>query len=206
MDAPSIITKGNANMKTLLIVDHLKAVFNAVSHEETRQYLCGVQVEINATGTTLVATNGHMLLASHDETNTLDELVSLIIPADIVKSFKPARGQTMVELSTEDNETWCLGNTLFQPIDGTYPDWRRVIPQETPAALSVTDMWLEPKYQLAMYKAAKELGTLCDIHPNGQNPALVSFRDTKTDYSVSVIGVIMPYRKMREAFKKPSWA
>jgi len=191
-------------MKTLLRIDHLKAVFNAVSSEETRRYLCGVYVEINAKGTTLVVTNGQMLLAAHDETNTLDEPVKLIIPADIVKGFKPARGQTMVELSTEDNKTWCLGNTLFQPVDETYPDWRRAIPQETPEILSVKDAWFEPKYQLAMYKAAKELGTLCDIHPNGQNPALVSFCDTKTDYSV--IGVIMPYRKMREAFKKPRWA
>jgi len=72
----SIETKGNANMKTTLKIDHLKAVFNAVSTEETRYYLCGVQVEINAKGTTLVATNGHMLLAAHDETNTLDEPVS----------------------------------------------------------------------------------------------------------------------------------
>ena len=191
-------------MKTLLIVDHLKAVFNAVSNEETRRYLCGVQVEINAKGTTLVATNGHMLLAAHDETNTLDELVSLIIPADIVKGFKPARGQDLVELSTDDGETWRLGNTLFQPVDGTYPDWRRVIPQETPAALSVTDIWFEPKYQLAMYKAAKELGTLCDIHPNGQNPALVHYHDGEKD--CPMLGVIMPYRKMREAFKKPRWA
>ena len=191
-------------MKTTLIINHLRAVFNAVSTEESRYYLCGVQVEITARGTTLVATNGHMLLAAHDETNTLDEPVSLIIPADIVKGFKPARGQTMVELSTEDGKTWRLGNTLFAPIDGTYPNWKRVVPEKTPDALSVTDAWFEPKYQLAMYKAAKELGTLCDIHPDGLNPALVSFRDEKTDYSV--IGVIMPYRKKREAFRKPSWA
>ena len=191
-------------MKTLLRIDHLKAVFNAVSTEETRYYLCGVQVEITAKGTTLVATNGHMLLAAHDEKSKLDEPVSLIIPADIVKGFKPARGQTMVELSTEDGKTWRLGNTLFAPIDGTYPNWKRVVPEKTPDALSVTDAWFEPKYQLAMYKAAKELGTLCDIHPDGLNPALVSFRDEKTDYSV--IGVIMPYRKKREAFRKPSWA
>ena len=194
-------------MKTTLKINHLKAVFNAAPTEESRYYLCGVQVEITAKGTTLVATNGHMLLAAHDahaETSRLDEPVSLIIPADIVKGFKPARGQTMVELSTEDGKTWRLGNTLFQPVDGTFPNWRRVVPKETPEALSVTDVWFEPKYQLAMYKAAKELGTLCDIHPDGLNPALVSFRDEKTDYSV--IGVIMPYRKKREAFRKPSWA
>ena len=191
-------------MKTTLIVNHLKAVFNAVPTEETRYYLCGVQVEINATGTTLVATDGRMLLAAHDETNTLDEPVSLIIPADVVKGFKPVRGQDLVELSTEDGKTWRLGNTLFQPIDGTYPDWKRVVPKETPEALSVTDVWFEPKYQLAMYKAAKELGTLCDIHPDGLNPALVHFHGAKTDYSM--IGVIMPYRKKREVFKTPSWA
>ena len=191
-------------MKTLLRIDHLKAVFNAVSNNETRRYLCGVYVEINAKGTTLVATNWQMLLAAHDKTNTLDEPVKLIIPADIVKGFKPARGQDLVELSTEDNETWRLGNRLFQPIDGTYPDWRRVIPQETPEILSIKDVWLEPKYQLAMYKAAKELDAICDIHPNGQYPALVHYHDGEKD--CPMIGIIMPYRKTRTAFKKPRWA
>ena len=193
-------------IKTALIINHLKAVFNAVSIEESRFYLCGVYVEITARGTTLVATNGHMLLAAHDahdETNTLDEPVKLIIPADIVKGFKPARGQTMVDLSTEDGKTWRLGNTLFQPIDGTYPDWKRVVPKATPDALSVDDIWFEPKYQLAMYKAAKEIDAICDIYPDGLNPALVRFHDAKTDYSV--IGVIMPYRKIRHKFNVPSW-
>ena len=191
-------------MKTLLRIDHLKAVFNAVSTEETRYYLCGVQVEITAKGTTLVATNGHMLLAAHYEINTLDETVSLIIPADIVKGFKPARGQDLVELSTEDGKTWRLGNTLFQPVDGSFPNWRRVMPKETPDELSVTDIWFEPKYQLAMYKAAKEIDAICDIYPDGLNPALVRFHESETD--CPMVGVIMPYRKTREAFKKPSWA
>jgi len=191
-------------MKTTLIINHLKAVFNAVSNEETRYYLCGVQVEINATGTTLAATNGHMLLAAHDDKNTLDEPVKLIIPADIVKGFKPARGQTLVELSTEDGKTWRLGNTLFQPVDGTYPDWRRIVPKQTPETISVQTAWFEPKYQLAMYKAAKEIDAICDIHPDGLNPALVHFHDGEKD--CPMLGIIMPYRKTRTSFKKPSWA
>ena len=190
-------------IKTFLRIDHLKAVFNAVSTEETRYYLCGVQVEINATGTTLVATNGHMLLAAYDETNTLDEPVSVIIPADVVKGFKPARGQDLVEMSTDDGKTWRLGNTLFQPVDGTYPAWKRVMPKETPDALSVTDAWFEPKYQLAMYKAAKEIDAICDIHPDGLNPALVRFHESETD--CPMVGVIMPYRKIRHKFNVPSW-
>jgi DNA polymerase III sliding clamp (beta) subunit (PCNA family) len=191
-------------IKTYLCVNHLKAVFNAISNDETRYYLHGVYVEINATATTLVATNGHLLLAAHDETNTLDEPVKLIIPADIVKGFKPARGQKMVKLSTDDGKTWQLGDTLFQPIDGTYPNWRRVVPDQTPDALSIEGAWFEPKYQLALHKAAKELEALCDIHPNGQNPALVQFHDSKNDFPM--VGVIMPYRKTRTSFKKPSWA
>jgi len=191
-------------METMLQIDHLKAVFNAVSNDETRHYLKGVFVEASPSGTTLVATNGHMLLAAHDETNTLDEPVKLIIPADIIKAFKPARWQTMVELSTDDKETWRLGNTLFQPVDGEYPDWRRVIPQETPLLTSIEGVWYDPKYQLAMYKAAKEIGAICDIHPNEQNAALVHFHDGEKDFPM--VGVIMPYRKTRKAFKKPSWA
>jgi len=197
------ITKGNANMKTLLIVDHLKAVFNAVSNEETRRYLCGVQVEINEKGTTLVATNGQMLLAAHDETNTLNEPVKLIIPDHIVKGLKFMLGQDLVDLSTDDGKTWRLGNTLFQPVDGTYPDWRRVVPQETPLLISIEGIWYDPKFQIAMAKAAKILSATWTIYPNGTTPALVRFEKAK---NIDVIGVISPMKKNRESFKKPSWA
>jgi hypothetical protein len=110
----------------------------------------------------------------------------------------------MVVLSTEDGKTWQLGDTLFQPIDGTFPNWKRVVPDQTPEALSVADIWFEPKYQLALHKAAKEIDAICDIHPNGQNSALVHFHNGEND--CPMFGVIMPYRKIRKAFKKPSWA
>jgi len=190
-------------MKTMLRIDHLKAVFNAVSNDDHRYYLCGVYVEINATGTTLAATEGHMLLAAHDKTNTLDEPVKLIIPYHVVKDFKPVRGQTMVELSTEYNKTWRLGGTLFQPIVGTYPDWRRVVPQETPLRISIDGVWYDPKFQTAMTKAAKILSDTWTIYPNGKAPALVRFEKAE---NIDVIGVIMPMTRNRESFKKPSWA
>ena len=191
-------------MKILLNISHLKAVANAMANDKYRAYLNGVNVETGPNGTVLVATDGDILITAYDKTKTLPESVKLIIPADAVKAFKPARAQAHVELSTQDGKTWRLGNILFAPIDGNFPDWRRVIPKETPNTISINDAWFSAKNQMAMNKAAKELGGTWTIYPDGLNAALVIFGELKKD--VQVVGVIVSFRSNRATFKMPSWA
>lgn len=67
--------------------DYLKAVSLAMAKQDIRYYLMGVHVEAKLDGVTLVATDGHRLLAIHDDTQRVEEPFNLIIPAETVKAI-----------------------------------------------------------------------------------------------------------------------
>lgn len=186
-------------MKTMLTLNYLKAVSYAINSKEPRYYLNGVSVEVSQNGTILTATNGHMLLSAHDETNTSDEPFSLIIPQTTIKAIKPQKFQNEIELSTDDGKTWRLGNIIFEPVDGTFPDWRRIIPTHTPVAPNVENVWFNPEYQQALAKAGKELNDTPVFHPDGENAAIVTFANP------DLIGIIMPMRITRPKIIMPPW-
>lgn len=192
-------------MKTMLNCDMLRAVSLAVSTEAARYYLTGVFVEISTEHATMVATNGHILLGARHEIANPDMLAAaIIIPFDVIKSFKPLKNQVEVGLEKMAGTRWMLGNTMFEPIDGTFPNWRRVVPADC-SELSVEKCWFASKYLAVMAKAAATLGKTSGdgfaIYPAGQKPALVLFD------SPDVFGVVMPVRQNRdETGRAPSWA
>lgn len=97
----------------------------AISTEETRHYLNGVYLHATEAGTVAVATDGHRLsrhtgpfLASFDGVILPRKLVS-ILPKGSVRVSLSAR---KVRIATDD--TTITGKL----IDGTFPDYQRVIP------------------------------------------------------------------------------
>jgi DNA polymerase III sliding clamp (beta) subunit (PCNA family) len=125
-----------------LYVPALKGALQCASKEETRYYLNGVCVVANMSEVIYVATDGHVLFAYRRDTQSTDNLAGTwIIPADIVAKLKlpslKARnragheyatltdvGSGYLNLKCDADET----STTFKPIDGTFPDWRRVVP------------------------------------------------------------------------------
>ena len=113
----------------------LKAVACAVMTDETRCYIKGVHIEFSQNGITLVATNGHLLIAAFkklDEDDTPDG-PNTIIPIDMVNRIKLARkAPEMVKIeidgmlvTIEHGEVKIMGHA----IEGTFPEWRNVIPK-----------------------------------------------------------------------------
>lgn len=121
-----------------------RLAFCATSNEETRYYLKGVYVEPHAQGgVTLSATDGHRLISIRDESGQADEC-AIIKLGDALKQCKPKRGFVrVVSIGTGENEA-----TIYEArepadeldfqrvaiatdvrIDGTFPDYRRVVPQ-----------------------------------------------------------------------------
>lgn len=93
----------------------------AMSDESTRYYLCGVFLEPdNAT-----ATNGHKL--STAAFGKLADFPAVIVPAATV-ALAP-KGNAKVRLSSTKIQFCTDDYTLTSKlIDGTYPDWRRIMP------------------------------------------------------------------------------
>lgn len=103
----------------LIPTDLLKAALFCASNEESRYYLRGVHL---STSGHMVTTDGHrMFVAKLAEAPTAD----VIIPLDTVKAalkLAPKRAET-IELNGNT-----LGGVVFQPVDGTFPNWKAVIP------------------------------------------------------------------------------
>ncbi|MCZ7466432.1 DNA polymerase III subunit beta [Rhizobium rhizogenes] len=104
----------------------------AVSTDETRYYLNGVCLS----GHDVVATNGHALAVHY---KALDEVVNnAIIPrslAAVIAKLPPFASVSLYHHG-DPNFPGCIGfdgsgiTITAKLIDGTYPDWRRVVPAD----------------------------------------------------------------------------
>lgn len=107
----------------------------AISHEETRYYLCGVHLHNTAEGgIRAVATDGHRL--AHNTACGMPAIPAVIIPAKTV-GLVPA-GVVDVSLSSRMCR-FATADTIIvsKLIDGTFPDYGRVIPQNNANVVTV---------------------------------------------------------------------
>lgn len=188
----------------------LAAIALVVSTEETRYYLRGVKLEITRRAVTYVATDGHRLashrheLAETDPDNTL--LGDFIIPTEHCRPFKLTpkglRLDPRATLSSEDGVLLELAYDVnairFAPIDGAFPDWRRVIPSTVDGVTAQFDA----DYLASLQKVGEILGAGKPpvLSHNGDGPAFVTWKDPMT------FAVLMPHRTDAPAKHAPYWA
>ena len=191
-------------MQASINIATLKAVNLAVSTEETRYYLKGVLVEVTEKTVTYTATNGHILLSRREdcvEPNTLTG--SWIISSDFIKSAKPGKHIDYADMTIVPgpNNSTMLAFTgtitgMAAPIDGTFPDYRRIIP----ATVDGKPGQYDGNYTGTFAKFAKALGLgYFTVHHNGDQPAPVTF-----DSHQGVYGIIMPLRQ-NNSTETPAW-
>ena len=186
-------------LKVTLNIRALRAVLVAVSTEETRYYLNGINLEFTPDGVVMAATDGHrmiMLRQPYGEHAATGAHASVIVPRDLVAKLK-------VKHKTLDETTLTIGDDgrlTFEHagesyggsrVDGTFPDYRRVVPQD----LDGKPAQYDPIYLADFAKARKELGgdrtTSPVVRYNGDSPAVVDFA---WETGFQAFGVIMPLR------------
>lgn len=186
--------------------DMLKAALMFVSREATRPYLGGVYIDPAGLA---VSTDGHRLfcgaLAPDDERAALPAFDGWTIPGEALKralqGFKPPRGTVDPRITITPER---VGDVACKPIDGAFPDWRRVIPDA--AAMDGAAAQYQGEYLADFDKAAALLRGdrrgQCRVYHDGQNPALVSF-GVLGNYTggppVPAFGVLMPLRDLEGA-------
>ena len=141
-----------------ITIDHsiIKALLICAAKHDVRYYLKGVAVDARANGdVVLVATDGHRLLAYPVAVDSIEALApgEYIIPREALEAVKPAKaGRTTMPIHIditaapdtrhpEDAEVIIKGttsititgatSTVTAPIDGKFPDWRRIVPAST---------------------------------------------------------------------------
>lgn len=188
---------------------YVGACLPAVSTEATRYYLNGVCFESapNNMGVNCIATDGHRLIISNDPSGTISgydpdpESKSgpiLSIPKDATKYLRDAKGaERYLEIQGKNAVITEVYNDIplyqWQPhfIDGTFPDWRRVIPDMTGAepSWSAFNTKYLGEFSKVFSAFAHPVGSLMVIAKETRGPAIVKFGMTE-----NVLGVIMPMR------------
>lgn len=194
-----------------IFADHIDAAMCAVSKEETRYYLCGVFIDARGF---IASTNGHMAFAARCTDafklaevrpaydTHCDSLPGIIVPHSALLAV--AKGKdSYVTVERDANGLWWLQRgamrTHFDPVDGSFPDWTRIIPQ---APETLTAAHYQPQYIKALGDMAKALrdgkkdsASLFHINQAGEGPALVTFPHIDEDAPRSdCCAVIVPMR------------
>ena len=150
----------------------LSFVAPCMSDEQTRYYLRGVYLTQYRDALTMVSTNGHQLAkletghgVTSDDDSPMGEGRGVIMPDKAVKialatiGAKPSDSLIAVKVQelniTIGARKWSM---RCKPVDGSFPDWTRIMPKESGA-------WAELD-RAELLKATTRLAGICD------NPAL----------------------------------
>ena len=212
-------------MKITLDYSVIKALLICAAKQDVRYYLNGVCVDARADGTVvLVATDGHRLLAYLVAADNIEALApgEYIIPRELLEAVKPAKaGRITLPIhidvatapDTPDPERAGVTikgrtsititgatTTVGAPIDGKYPDWRRIIPASTSGEAAQ----YQPDYIAGFGDICKLLGGKYGpfINHNGGSSAIVTNLP-------GALGILMPMRLDGDDLKyvgKPAWA
>ena len=193
--------------------EYIDAAMAAVSKEETRYYLKGVFIDARGY---IAATNGHIAFAARcaeacafAETfitvGGSNALAGVLVPDTAITQAAKGKGPYYTIDRDAGGLYWLQRGAVrvhFVPVDGSFPDWTRIIP-ETPDALVAAHYDL--KYVTAMGKMAQALGggkkdaaSAFKIHQNGENPGLVTFASDGGGIHTQCCAIIMPMRYKAE--------
>ena len=199
----------------------IDAAMLATSKEETRYYLKGVFLDARGF---VVGTNGHMAFAArcdaiagklNDVRPAYDTsgncLAGVIVPSDAITQAGKAAGRSKGWCYVFERDAqglwWILyGNARihFAPVDGSFPDWARIIPVAPDALIAAH---FNPLYigklgdmAKALRDGKKDAVSLFKLHQNGESPALVTFAsEDGLGQRTDCCGVLMPMREKGES-------
>ena len=180
---------------TLKIKD-IKAVSYAMGNKDIRYYINGMLVDHNGIETRLVATDGHRLHLVRVEHSSefVSEPVKYIVPRDfilqLIKTKFSKYAIKQVTLTFSDMKVAAAlpngGEIISKLIDGTFPDYCRVIPR----SLSGEYSYLNPEYQLdavnGLIDYSENKTIAVRIKHNGEGAAVLAYKN--------YLAVIMPVR------------
>jgi hypothetical protein len=208
---------------------HILTKQGFVSTEATRYYLCGVYVHpcVNQPGAFLVATDGHRLGCFYDADAQAPMPATVSLSADALRMTKPHKldkRTIRVEATNISKEGFeqtratggtvtlldDVGNVLCgkagDVVDGTYPDWQRVVP-----SFALDEDKISP---LVSYNAAY-LAAFGFRHPDMRNGPFITLDQTDGKGPARVLnahypnflGIIMPGRCTEDsrAAMLPAW-
>lgn len=145
-DFPTMEVTHEINKKFSIPADIMQRMFHhvvfAASTEETRYYLNGVYMHSCNEGLCTVATNGHILaktLGEHLGTTAPGVIIPTKAVQHLPKAFPADETELLVEVFSNTRVKVSGPNTCFitKTIDGTFPDYSRIIPASSDKTLTI---------------------------------------------------------------------
>jgi len=162
----------------------LRAALVCASTDPHRYYLHGVYVDPRGY---LVSTDGHRMFVGKIDVSNGIGFEGWIIPAGVVKRALTGHKAAMIDISP----TRC-GDIGCEPVDGTFPDWTRVV---APADVSNVPAQFNPAYIGDMGKIAAALSgsksAPVHVHYNGDGPTPITF----PSYEYLAFAILLPIRQ-----------
>ena len=111
----------------------LKAAMICSAQKDMRTYLNTVMFRVTEVGNVYIAgCDGHRLFLGKLDADWTDipqkGPFDILIPFSAVKTALQGKKANSLTLSAMPDGRYCLGDTIFTPTDGKYPDVNRVIP------------------------------------------------------------------------------
>jgi DNA polymerase-3 subunit beta len=198
--------------KTTVDANLFRLVWTTVSKEEVRYYLNGVSIEPHPEkGALLVATDGQRMLIAHDENGHCEERIIVALPAYALQQCKHKsveQSSRVIEIDHEeatatisktdyDGKVVQVLTTYGVLIDGTFVNWRKVIPDMSEASGKNMGVMFNTEYLKEFGALGREISKTLS---GGEHGLLVQAKSTSDPAIIRwsgarhVFGVIMPMR------------
>lgn len=165
-------------MKTIEIQTAvLKAALFCAAKNDTRHYLNGVFIESKNGNLFIVSTTGATMFAHQIEGGYSGDDFGFIIPRSVVESIVKTKNKVLEiagESFSRGSELRC-GFSLFAPVDGQFPNWRRVVPdhlsttiQDSIASKFNPELVMDCYSAIATAEGKKEKGYAANLGDTGR--------------------------------------
>lgn len=209
---------------------HLASVLPFVSDNPQRYYLNGVFIEpVAEGGVVLVATNGTVLASAYDPDGRADAPWICPVPKLALSALRKVTLTTDAKLAAARYVAFCgrdmhVLNATFDidadptqigathkasvfapPIDGTYPEWRRILPSDLKSRTAAPAVGFNPDF-LDVFRAPVKafmgkVSTAVSFQSGAQNEPVVVRIDNVADW----LGLIMPMGVSNSGLQLPEW-
>jgi len=190
------------NASATIPAHHLKAALLSAPKQDVRYYLTGIYLDWERG--LIVSTDGHRLFAGKLPDDATRDAKGVILSREMIERvLKGLTARTItyteVQVSIVEESHACpvasltVNGATFteKPIDGTFPDYPRIIPAKASGELAVynPDYLVDARDALALYATGSAKSLALNLAYNGNGPGVVSRHDCDR-----AIVVVMPLR------------
>lgn len=190
-------TSSSFELEAEELAEIIEKTLFAVSHDDTRSNLAGVHLDTGSKKgfIRLVATDGHRLAVVDRKAKGSSPKDGVILPrkglSEVLKVLPEVTGTVKVALAGNEAIIDLPGCTLsMRLVEGTFPDYKQVVPKESPNVLHVDrDAFLQTVRRVSLLSSEKARGIRLGLSParleiSANNPDLgEASEDLEVEYA-----------------------